>query len=74
MSTLTVEQQSGCRAHPRSHREPSAFSHLHGDRLGSYRALTEGGPCTAGELAARTSTHERYVRMAVAKPSLASWK
>lgn len=33
-----------------------------GDRLGLYRALFEGGPATAAELAARTGTHQRYVR------------
>ena len=33
-----------------------------GDRLGLYRALVEGGPSTAVELAARTATQERYVR------------
>src|SRR6476620_12371450 len=33
-----------------------------GDRLGLYRALSEGGPATPPELAARTGTHERYVR------------
>jgi hypothetical protein len=33
-----------------------------GDRLGLYRALASGGPMTAAELAAATSTHERYVR------------
>jgi hypothetical protein len=33
-----------------------------GDRLGLYRALVEGWPSTASELAARTSTQERYVR------------
>ena len=33
-----------------------------GDRLGFYRALAEGGPSTAAELAARTSTEARYVR------------
>src|SRR5512138_2483919 len=33
-----------------------------GDRLGLYRALAAGGPLTAAELAARTRTHERYVR------------
>jgi SAM-dependent methyltransferase len=32
-----------------------------GDRLGWYRALTEG-PLTAAELAARTATSERYAR------------
>ena len=33
-----------------------------GDRLGLYRALAEAGPATPAELAARTDTHERYVR------------
>jgi 2-polyprenyl-3-methyl-5-hydroxy-6-metoxy-1,4-benzoquinol methylase len=33
-----------------------------GDRLGLYRALTEGGPATPAELAERTGTHERYAR------------
>jgi 2-polyprenyl-3-methyl-5-hydroxy-6-metoxy-1,4-benzoquinol methylase len=33
-----------------------------GTRLGLYRALAEGGPLTAGELAGATGTHERYVR------------
>ncbi len=33
-----------------------------GDRLGLYRALAEEGPLTSAELAARTSTHERYIR------------
>lgn len=32
-----------------------------GDELGFYKALA-AGPLTAGELAARTGTHERYVR------------
>src|SRR5581483_8033071 len=33
-----------------------------GDRLGLYRALAESGAVTSVELAARTSTSERYVR------------
>ncbi len=33
-----------------------------GDRLGLYRALAASGPMTSAELAAATSTHERYVR------------
>ena len=33
-----------------------------GDRLGLYRALAGHGPATPAELAARTRTHERYVR------------
>ena len=32
-----------------------------GDRLGLYRALADGGPQTAAELAARTGTDARYV-------------
>jgi len=39
----------------------SATLVLVGDRLGLYRALAEG-PATPAELAARTGTHERYVR------------
>ena len=38
------------------------FSIYIGDRLGLYRALAEGGPSNAGELAARTNTQERYIR------------
>ncbi len=33
-----------------------------GDRLGFYRALAVGGATTSTALAARTGTHERYVR------------
>ena len=33
-----------------------------GDRLGLYRALADGGPATAGELAERASIHPRYAR------------
>jgi hypothetical protein len=33
-----------------------------GGRLGLYRALADGGDATPGELAARASTDERYVR------------
>jgi len=33
-----------------------------GERLGLYRALAEGGPATAAELAARTNVAERYAR------------
>jgi ubiquinone/menaquinone biosynthesis C-methylase UbiE len=33
-----------------------------GERLGLYRALSDGGPATSTELAARTGTAERYVR------------
>ena len=40
----------------------SLFSIYIGDRLGLYRALANGGPATSAELAARTGTHERYIR------------
>jgi len=33
-----------------------------GDKLGLYRAMADGTPVTAAELAARTGTAERYVR------------
>ena len=33
-----------------------------GDKLGLYRAMAGAGPLTSAELAARTETHERYVR------------
>jgi SAM-dependent methyltransferase len=33
-----------------------------GDELGLYRAMADGEPITPAELAARTDTHERYVR------------
>jgi SAM-dependent methyltransferase len=33
-----------------------------GDRLGLYRAMADGQPVTAAELAARTATQERYIR------------
>src|SRR5436189_5986607 len=33
-----------------------------GDRLGLFKDLARNGPSTSAELAARTSTHERYVR------------
>jgi 2-polyprenyl-3-methyl-5-hydroxy-6-metoxy-1,4-benzoquinol methylase len=33
-----------------------------GDKLGLYRAMADAQPVSAGELAGRTGTHERYVR------------
>ena len=33
-----------------------------GDKLGLFRALRDFGPVTSAELAARTGTHERYIR------------
>jgi 2-polyprenyl-3-methyl-5-hydroxy-6-metoxy-1,4-benzoquinol methylase len=38
------------------------FSVYMGDRLGYYRSLSEDGPATSGELAARVGTVERYTR------------
>ena len=38
------------------------FTQYLGLRLGLYQALIDGGPSTSAELAARTGTHERYVR------------
>lgn len=38
----------------------SLLIHL-GDRLGLYRALDGAGPCTAGQLAAATGLHERWL-------------
>jgi 2-polyprenyl-3-methyl-5-hydroxy-6-metoxy-1,4-benzoquinol methylase len=38
------------------------FSVYLGDRLGMYRALADGGPMTAAELAAAAGVNERYVR------------
>jgi 2-polyprenyl-3-methyl-5-hydroxy-6-metoxy-1,4-benzoquinol methylase len=35
---------------------------LIGDKLGLYKAMTETGPTTAGELAGKTNTTERYVK------------
>ena len=39
----------------------SALAYL-GDRLGLYRALSESGPSTSAELAAKAGLHERWVR------------
>ena len=33
-----------------------------GQKLGLYKAMADSGPITAGELAAKTSTNERYIR------------
>ena len=38
------------------------FSIYIGDRLGRYQGLSDRGSATAGDLAAATGTHERYVR------------
>ncbi|HEV7218046.1 MAG TPA: methyltransferase domain-containing protein [Terriglobales bacterium] len=35
---------------------------LVGDKLGLYKAMAGGGPLTSSEIAAKTGTHERYVR------------
>lgn len=42
-----------------------------GQRLGLYRALAADGPLTAAALAARTGTHERYVREWLEQQTLA---
>ena len=42
-----------------------------GDRLGLYRALTEGGPAAAKDLADRTHTHPRYIREWLEQQSVA---
>lgn len=39
-----------------------AFTIHLGDQLGFYPVLAQDGPATAGQLAARTGTHPRYVR------------
>jgi 2-polyprenyl-3-methyl-5-hydroxy-6-metoxy-1,4-benzoquinol methylase len=44
-----------------------------GDRLGLYRELAAGGPQTSAELAARTSTSERYVREWLAAQAASGW-
>jgi 2-polyprenyl-3-methyl-5-hydroxy-6-metoxy-1,4-benzoquinol methylase len=44
-----------------------------GDRLGLYRAMGDGMPVTAAELAARTGTHERYIREWLAAQAAAGY-
>jgi 2-polyprenyl-3-methyl-5-hydroxy-6-metoxy-1,4-benzoquinol methylase len=44
-----------------------------GDRLGLYRELAAGGPQTSAELAARTSTSERYVREWLNAQAASGW-
>ena len=39
----------------------SAMTYI-GDRLGIFKAMAEGGPVTAAELAQRTGLQERYLR------------
>ncbi|HET6275427.1 MAG TPA: methyltransferase domain-containing protein [Candidatus Cybelea sp.] len=51
----------------------TAVSVLIGDKLGLYKALAEGGSQTAHELAARTETHERYVREWLANQAAAGY-
>jgi len=38
------------------------FAVYAGEKLGLYRSLAQAGPATPAELAARTGTHERYIR------------
>ena len=62
---MTTTDQTGSLA-DRLYRDAAAALELYtvylGERLGFYRALAEGGPATAAELAARTETVERYAR------------
>src|SRR5438270_9912407 len=44
-----------------------------GDKLGLYKALAQGGPLTAAELAKRTGTAERYVREWLAAQAAAGY-
>jgi SAM-dependent methyltransferase len=44
-----------------------------GDRLGLYRAMGDGQPVTSGDLAARTSLAERYVREWLHNNAAAGW-
>jgi SAM-dependent methyltransferase len=44
-----------------------------GDELGLYRALASAGPLTPAELAAKTATHERYVREWLAQQAAAGF-
>src|SRR5207248_8879852 len=44
-----------------------------GDKLGLYKALADGGPLTAAELAKRTGTAERYVREWLANQAAAGY-
>src|SRR4051812_45638887 len=48
------------------------FSMYLGHRLGFYHALNSAGPLTAGELAAATGTHLRYVREWLEQQAVAS--
>lgn len=51
----------------------TAASVLIGDKLGLYKALAADGPQNASELAARTKTHERYVREWLANQAAAGY-
>jgi 2-polyprenyl-3-methyl-5-hydroxy-6-metoxy-1,4-benzoquinol methylase len=51
----------------------TAASVITGDRLGLYKALAAGGAQTSAELAARTQTHERYVREWLANQAAAGY-
>src|ERR1051326_1912731 len=44
-----------------------------GDKLGLYKALAEAGPLAPADLAARTSTAERYVREWLAAQAAAGY-
>jgi SAM-dependent methyltransferase len=51
----------------------TAASVITGDRLGLYKALAAGGAQSSAELAARTHTHERYVREWLANQTAAGY-
>lgn len=51
----------------------SAALILIGDKLGLYKGLAEGGAQTSAALAARTKTHERYVREWLAAQAASGW-
>ncbi len=51
----------------------TAASVITGDKLGLYKALAAGGPQTSQELAAATTTHERYVREWLANQAAAGY-
>src|SRR5205807_9274863 len=44
-----------------------------GDRVGLFKDLAKNGPSTSADLAARTGTHERYVREWLGAMSIAGY-
>ena len=65
MSTLTQDERRDAlvgRALQSFQAVADVFAMYLGQRLGYYRSLWKDGPATAGELAARSGTNERYAR------------